>query len=386
MLPLIVALTTPVAVAMPGSVGGAHGTHAGDEAVDPKAVSAVSLDQVRSLDGIIGQISGSRVIVVGETHDRLDHHLNQLAVIKALHARQPDMAIGMEFFHRPFQPVLDAYVAGSLDEADMLKQSEYFQRWRFDFRLYRPILAYAREHGIPLRALNMETEVTSAMGPDGMDGLSDELKSRLPEGMDREVGGYADRLRAVFDAHPAPPGHKPSFQRFLDVQLIWDETMADTAARWLRANPGRPMVVLAGSGHVAGRVGIPDRLERRLGERVTTILQSDGQVYAPGDADFLLMTQPRTLPPAGKLGIYMAADDEGVSIQRLAKGGGSEQAGLEEGDRLLRIAGRSITAMDDVYLAIMGKGHGETVEVVVSRSGLFGIVQRHTVMVTLKAF
>lgn len=371
------------ASAMPGASGTPSAASAADA---PAAVAAVALDQLRPVEAIIDGLGEARVVIVGETHDRLDHHLNQLAVIKAMHARHPDMAIGMEFFHRPFQKVLDAFVAGELDEAAMLRDSEYFKRWRFDFRLYRPIFDYAREHGIPLLALNMESEVTSALGPEGLDGLSDALKASLPEDMDRDVPGYAERLRAVFDAHPAPPGHKPSFQRFLDVQLLWDETMADSAARWLRANPGSPMVILAGSGHVAGRQGIPSRLQRRLGERVVTVLQNDGFVYGSDDGDFLLMTEPRTLPPAGKLGIYMEDAEGGVRIERLAAGGGAEEAGLEEGDRLVSIAGRPIESTDDVYLAIMGLGHGAPVDVVVSRSGLFGIVQERRVKVTLKAF
>ena len=37
-----------------------------------------------------------------------------------------------------------------INEADMLKQTEYYDRWRFDYRLYRPIVQFAKDKGIAL--------------------------------------------------------------------------------------------------------------------------------------------------------------------------------------------------------------------------------------------
>ena len=61
----------------------------------------------------------------------------------------------MEMFQQPFQRYLDEYVAGSIDEQTMLRATEYYRRWRMDFRHYAPILRYAREHGLPVIALNV---------------------------------------------------------------------------------------------------------------------------------------------------------------------------------------------------------------------------------------
>lgn len=88
------------------------------------------------------------------THDRLDY-LNQLEVIRGLHARRRAIAIGMEQFQQPFQGVLDDYVAGASPEREMLEGTEYFERWRFGYRLLAHRLRYAREHGIPVVALNV---------------------------------------------------------------------------------------------------------------------------------------------------------------------------------------------------------------------------------------
>jgi len=78
-----------------------------------------------TLADIIPEIKSRRVIFVGEQHDRLAHHLNQLAVIQALHTAGDKIGVGMEMFQRPYQPVIDAYLAGRIDEREFLRQSEY---------------------------------------------------------------------------------------------------------------------------------------------------------------------------------------------------------------------------------------------------------------------
>lgn len=116
--------------------------------------------QTIAFNELIQRLLSKRVILVGEIHDRYDHHLNQLALLKALHAQDPNIGIGVEWFQQPFQPVLDAYLAGRIDEAEMLKRSGYYERWRYDYRMLRPILVFAKEHRIPVLALNAPVELT----------------------------------------------------------------------------------------------------------------------------------------------------------------------------------------------------------------------------------
>lgn len=106
---------------------------------DPQT-RVLDLDALTDMDWLIDRIADRRVIFIGESHDRYEDHLNQLAVIAGLHARGKPLAIGMEFFQQPFQGAIDAYIAGEIDEAEFLRRTQYFDRWRFDYRLYRPIL------------------------------------------------------------------------------------------------------------------------------------------------------------------------------------------------------------------------------------------------------
>ena len=54
----------------------------------------------------------------------------------------------------------------------------------------------------------------------------------------------------------------PSADDIYAVQVIWDETMADTAAKWLVAHPDGHLLILAGNGHCHDSA-IVGRLKRR---------------------------------------------------------------------------------------------------------------------------
>ena len=96
------------------------------------------------------------------------------------------------------------------------------------------------------------------MGRQGIDVLSDEERAKIPDEIDRSDSAYQRRLEEIFEQHPK--GENRSFDHFLEVQLLWDEGMAERAAGYLESHPEYKMVILAGSGHIAHGSGIPQRL------------------------------------------------------------------------------------------------------------------------------
>lgn len=335
----------------------------GHEKSDASATRVLDLRSLPDLSAIIPELADKQVVFVGETHDRYSHHLNQLAVIRGLQQRHPDLVVALEFFQQPFQRHLDDYVAGNISEQDMLRLTEYFSRWQFDYRLYRPVLRYAREAGLKLLALNVPAELTRKVGRQGLEGLDAEERAELPE--IREAGeAYRERLRSVYEQHPEGGG---SFEYFVQAQLLWDEAMAERAAQLLRRYPGRPMVVLAGSGHVAFGDGIPARLKRRVDVDVAVVVNDPQETLTADIADFVLLTEPVPLPPKGRLGIFMEDSEQGVVVHRFAENSAARESGLEEGDRIVALDGEAIRDTTDVRLAMLDRDVGETVEVKVQR-------------------
>jgi uncharacterized iron-regulated protein len=248
-----------VAMGCGGAVTGARS--AADVAPGPIRCAPGERLEDAALDELL---LAARVIYVGESHDDAAHHAVQREVIARVHARDPSLAIGMEMFQRPFQAPLDAFVAGTLDEAGMLAATEWAERWRLDVALYRPILDFARAHRVPLVALNARREVTRGIARGGEESLAPELRAEIPPDMVRDDPEHRAMVIGLFGEHHAESMGPERLERMLLAQLVWDETMGLTVAETL-AREGAPtrLVVLAGRAHVQGGLGIPRRAARR---------------------------------------------------------------------------------------------------------------------------
>jgi len=331
------------------------------------ATPALDLNAFSTVGQLIPGLAEKRVVFVGEQHNRFDHHLIQLEIIRRLHEQHPQLqlAIGMEAFQQPFQQYLDDFIAGIITEQEMLRATEYYHRWRMDYRLYAPILRYAREHGLPVVALNLPVELTRKVGRVGLAGLTPEERAGLPAGIDRSDAAYEQRVREVFELHPNDK--EQPFEHFLEVQLLWDEGMAERAVSFLQQHPEHMLVILAGAGHIAYGSAIPQRLTRRLAADTSIILNGWQGVIEPGLADFLLLPAERTLPPAGKMGMFLDAQDDGIEIAACFEDSPCSAAGIKAGDRLTAIDAAPVHNRADVPLAMWDKLPGDTVTVSIVR-------------------
>ncbi len=234
-------------------------------------VYAVHERKMISFGDMIERLLDADIVCVGENHDSDLHHRVQLAVIKGLFARDERLGVGMEMFQRPFQKHLDAYVSGTLNEEQFLKSSEYAQRWGYDWSLYEPIASFCQRNGVPLAALNAPKELTSRVSKVGHDGLSDEEKEQLGP-IDFHLKEHRDywyeRLAKMHGEKNATAERK---ERSYQVMTVWDDYMAQSAAKFQQDRALRRLVVLAGSGHIERGFGIPQRTVRHTGGRALTV-------------------------------------------------------------------------------------------------------------------
>lgn len=236
------------------------------QAISP-SVSVTTPTQAK-LDpqAVLEQLAKSRVIYLGETHDSAADHQAQLELLKALYAKNPQLAIGMEMFQRPFQSGLDSYLAGDSTEEMLREFTEFDQRWGFPWQFYSPILKFAKANQLPVIALNVRSEVTRKVARQGFNSLTVEEKRDIAPIADIRLGPnrYRDRLRKIFDRFHHGKGNNRGFEPFFQAQVLWDETMADAIAKFLQKNPDRQLLVLAGQGHLIYGDGIPSRVARRI--------------------------------------------------------------------------------------------------------------------------
>jgi uncharacterized iron-regulated protein len=328
---------------------------------------AINLDAWHALQDIIPRLAQKQVVFIGEEHDRFDNHLNQLAIIRGLYKLHPNLVIGVEYFQQPFQKYLNQFVAGDINETQLLLKTQYYHRWGYDFRLYAPIFQYVRAHKIPVIALNIPTETVEKLGNVGIKGLSPKLRATLPRHLGESDPEYRQRLAKIYMVHPKIKGS--DFKRFFEVQLAWDEGMAARAAHYLEHHPRRPMVILAGSGHVAYGAGIPRRLVRRLPRTYAIVLDDWQGEASPHLADYLLYSREQVLPRAGRLGVRLsAAGGGGAQVDSFAADSAARAAGIERGDKIVALNDGVVNSPADAKARLWNMKPGQRVSVTLRRT------------------
>jgi uncharacterized iron-regulated protein len=311
-------------------------------------------------------------VYVGETHDAYGDHLLQLDVLKAMAAQPGELALGIEWIQAPFQPAVDRYLAGEISEADFLRETEYYDRWRFDYRLYRPLVEFARENNVPIIALNASRELTGEISRVGINGLPEEMRAQLPDDYDFSDKAYEASLREMFRMHPSSDAEDAAFQRFLEAQLTWDETMAQNVSAWLSGGKERRMLVLAGKGHINGRGGIPNRVTRRTGIAGQTVSTFNSASRLFNSADFLVLANERSLPPAGLMRVLLDERDGALYVQGFSDGSPAEAAGMRKDDRITAIDASPVSDYIDLKSLMLDRQPGEEIEVSVERRRFLG--------------
>ncbi|MDD3323673.1 MAG: ChaN family lipoprotein [Sulfurospirillaceae bacterium] len=315
-----------------------------------KKQSVVEVPKSFDFDSLIAKISGKRVIFVGEMHTNYAHHINQLEVVKHIHAKNQNLVIALEMFQKDFQPFLDDYVAKKIDLVEMLKGTEYFKRWSYEPYMYMPIFEYARENGIKLLAMNQQQEITKKTTKQALMGLSKKERENLPEALDFTNDVYKERLSDFFkNAHKTNDSNVTVDTDYMyQSQVLWDETMAYNIAKTLQEDPLRQVVVLVGAGHLQSFHGIPDRLKRRVDVPIAVILQD---VEASEKiADFILYTSPIEGKKSKKLGIYL--DKSSLKIDKIIQNERADKMGIKKGDIIVSCNGFWTKELTDLKLAL----------------------------------
>lgn len=323
-----------------------------------------------SQNQLMDVLADHRVVYVGEMHTSLEDHRIQLAVVKAIQAREKGrVMVGMEMFPHTAQADLDRWVAGKMDEAAFLKV--WYRHWSEDWEYYAPILRHAREHRIPLIALNATREEVKAVS-------AGEAEVPIADPVLADDPYHEAYMTAILGGH----GHGGS-GGFGKVQRMWEATMAEHAARALDRHPDRTLIVLAGAGHVQYGFGIPRQLFARKPVSYTSLvpvtvsmpeereeLQMDVDMpdFPMPYADFVWGVDYRDREGQRvMLGVSLDPREDGVFVRGVMPGSAAAEAGVAEGDRLVSLDGKELADMADVKAAMTLAVEGSTGTLVVQR-------------------
>ncbi|HTP64016.1 MAG TPA: ChaN family lipoprotein [Geobacteraceae bacterium] len=328
----------------------------------------------------------ARVVYVGENHDNPASHNLELRLLQGLAQRHPGrLVLGMEMFSRSQQPVLDRWVAGELDEKTFLKKSHWYDNWRMDFAYYRDLMNYARDRHIPIIALNAEKGLVKAVRDKPVEQLGEKEKKELPE-LDMTDPYQRAMIQGIFGDH----GHgEMQLDGFVRAQTLWDETMAESVARFLAGPAGKDkhLMVVAGGYHVEYGFGIPRRAFRRIPD--SYIIIGGREIDIPADKqkemmnvnlpefpmtpyDFLVFLAYESLPKTAiTLGVMVEPghNGHGLLVKGVVPGSNAERSGLKEGDLLESLDGQTLADNLDLIYAVRQKHAGDHGAVQVERNG-----------------
>ena len=164
----------------------------------------------------------------------------------------------MEQFSRADQAVVDAYLAGRIGEAALIRDGNAWPNYQSD---YRPLVEFAKQHHLPVIAANAPKPLVSCVGQEGPQWL-DKLPASRRSQLARELTLTDDPYRQKFMASLHHGDADGNARRFA-AQTSWDDTMAESMVDYLASHPGRRIMHIAGNFHVEGGLGLASRIASR---------------------------------------------------------------------------------------------------------------------------
>ncbi|TAK09053.1 MAG: PDZ domain-containing protein [Candidatus Manganitrophaceae bacterium] len=334
---------------------------------------------------LIEFLAPARIVYVGEVHDNLEDHRVQLEILKAMNDRFPGkIAVGMEMFRRPSQPQLNQWLEGKLGDKEFRKI--WIENWGIELGYYQAILDFIRTNKIPLIALNAPQEWETKVGMKGINALPPEEQKELPQ-IDRNDPYHRQALQAIFKGHGTTGERGDGFNSFYDTMLLWDETMAESVARYLSSPEGsdKKMVVFAGGFHVGYGFGIPRRAFRRLPEPYQIVIPNTQEI--PQEKRFMTEIKMPDLPlhladfvwgvgyseveapKKVRLGVMIEPFQSGVRITEVSPNSAAAEAGIQKGDIVVSFDGEEMHEPFDLTYAVGQKSPGDHVKMKLIREG-----------------
>jgi uncharacterized iron-regulated protein len=243
-------------------------------------------------------------------------------ILRAVKKHRKKVALSLEMFERDVQGVLDGYLEGIYMERHFLQASRPWPGYATD---YRPMVEFAKKHGIPVLAANAPrrlVNLVSRRGAEALTSLPDSEKRWLPPLPYHipQEGRYVEKLSKVFsdamaisqDQMPWGLGKKrdwaalgnPSKEDYLEMiaakvetshgppqgmpphgmmmrgknkgnpaQSLWDAAMAHSIACFLDEHPEHAVVQVNGAFHSDEHLGTVEQLtgQYRPGTKVAVI-------------------------------------------------------------------------------------------------------------------
>ncbi|WED20950.1 ChaN family lipoprotein [Vibrio sp. JC009] len=214
--------------------------------------------QALTLEQLANELGSYDVILVGEWHTHPATHLFQARLLQSLHRKLDKLALSMEQFSRDKQDILDQYLNGDIGEVTLTSEAKAWPNYESD---YRPLVEYSKANAIPVIAANAPKQVVRCIGQEGLgylDILDEKERLYIAKTINTSDSPYKTRFMQSMH-HGKPEDNANHFA----AQVTWDETMAESIVRYLKANPSHKVMHIAGKFHTEKGLGIANSVQTR---------------------------------------------------------------------------------------------------------------------------
>lgn len=346
------------------------------------------------LEAMVARMAEADVILLGEEHTHLGQKIRQAEILRALEASTDrPLVLGMEFFQRGDREALARWGRGAIDDDTLLAEVGWYDRGSYRWGYYRPVMDVAREAGIPVVGLNVPREIPRAVNRGGLAGLTDTQREEIGEVTVPESGQHRYLIRRYFgDTAAMLP--ESWFENMYAAQCLWDVVMARSI---LAERPDNGIiVVVVGSGHVAYRLGIPQRLAAEAAAPLDVVIFCPVQAPAPDPeadqptghpmahghgpsgvspavfsrslADYVQGFEAMVMETWPTLGLRLGTGEEGeVQVSMAWPDTPASEAGFAPGDRILDLDGEPVDSVAQLRARLARLEWGDRVDLRVVR-------------------
>lgn len=258
--------------------------------------------QPTDYDALLKHAQTADVVLFGELHNNPISHWLQLELTKDLFAtKKGNLVLGAEMFEADNQLVLTEYLEGKITAQQLEAEAKVWKNYPTD---YKPLVDFARQHGLPFVATNVPRRYASIVSKKGLEGLNelaaDAKKSvaPLPIVVDLRLPGYAELLK-MGGMHGAGGMGGMSAENMARAQATKDATMAHFILQ--NRKKGQTFLHFNGSYHSQNFEGIGWYLQKAAPSlnvmTIATVEETDVNrptEAKPGLAHFVL-TVPTTM-------------------------------------------------------------------------------------------
>lgn len=200
------------------------------------------------------------VVVFGEYHDNAVLHQLEYELLQNLVAAKPQVAVSLEMFERDTQPLVDAYLAKTISEAEFLAGARPWPNYQSD---YRPLVELAKQQSLPVLAANIPRPIAADYAKTGsLAELTAEQQSYLPRIHRPDPGRYQQKFFGYMSGQDGRMRLSPDkIMNYYQAQCLKDDAMAESIADHLTSKPQQLVIHYQGDFHSRERLGVVEKLQ-----------------------------------------------------------------------------------------------------------------------------